>query len=258
MLNAARSTAVLEQYPWQWMFPGAALVAHRPRHQLRRRRPARRLRPPLRSQLNQATEAIHANFLRCRAPRRHSAERRFQRRLSLLHAGPRTSDRGRRATASSCSARPARSSSTTRPHAAQIIEHAVKVATAACRSSPASSTRPPTGSSATPRAAQAAGVDAVVVTAPFYTRTSQAEIVDHFRYVKDAVDLPDHRLRHPGLRPHQARAQDRGDARQRRRHRRPQGLLAATTATSATRCSISPATGRLPDDRLGDRRRQRA
>lgn len=26
MLNAARSTAVFEQYPWQWLFPGAALV----------------------------------------------------------------------------------------------------------------------------------------------------------------------------------------------------------------------------------------
>ncbi|KKX33093.1 ABC transporter permease [Rhizobium sp. LC145] len=26
MLNAARSTAVLEQYPWQWLFPGGALV----------------------------------------------------------------------------------------------------------------------------------------------------------------------------------------------------------------------------------------
>ncbi|RWE02873.1 ABC transporter permease [Mesorhizobium sp.] len=26
MLNLARSTIVLEQYPWQWMFPGAALV----------------------------------------------------------------------------------------------------------------------------------------------------------------------------------------------------------------------------------------
>ena len=26
MLNLARSTVVLEQYPWQWMFPGAALV----------------------------------------------------------------------------------------------------------------------------------------------------------------------------------------------------------------------------------------
>lgn len=26
MLNAARSTSVLEQYPWQWLFPGGALV----------------------------------------------------------------------------------------------------------------------------------------------------------------------------------------------------------------------------------------
>ena len=26
MLNSARSTAVLEQFPWQWLFPGAALV----------------------------------------------------------------------------------------------------------------------------------------------------------------------------------------------------------------------------------------
>ncbi|WP_412057907.1 ABC transporter permease [Bartonella sp. DGB2] len=26
MLNAARSTVVLEQYPWQWLFPGSALV----------------------------------------------------------------------------------------------------------------------------------------------------------------------------------------------------------------------------------------
>jgi 4-hydroxy-tetrahydrodipicolinate synthase len=40
------------------------------------------------------------------------------------------------------------------------------------------------------RAAQSIGVDAVVVTAPFYTRTSQPEIVDHFRYVREALDLP--------------------------------------------------------------------
>jgi len=38
--------------------------------------------------------------------------------------------------------------------------------------------------------AKAAGADAVVVTAPFYTRTSQPEIADHFRYIKDAVDIP--------------------------------------------------------------------
>lgn len=40
------------------------------------------------------------------------------------------------------------------------------------------------------RAAQAAGVDALVVTAPFYARTSQPEIIDHFRYIRDAVTLP--------------------------------------------------------------------
>lgn len=37
--------------------------------------------------------------------------------------------------------------------------------------------------------AMAAGADAIVVTAPFYTRTSQPEIIDHFRYIKDAVDI---------------------------------------------------------------------
>jgi 4-hydroxy-tetrahydrodipicolinate synthase len=40
------------------------------------------------------------------------------------------------------------------------------------------------------RIAQAAGADAIVVTAPFYTRTSQPEIGDHFRYIKDAIDCP--------------------------------------------------------------------
>jgi 4-hydroxy-tetrahydrodipicolinate synthase len=34
------------------------------------------------------------------------------------------------------------------------------------------------------------GVDGLVLTAPFYIRASQAEIVDHFCYVRDAVDLP--------------------------------------------------------------------
>ncbi len=34
------------------------------------------------------------------------------------------------------------------------------------------------------------GVDGVVVTAPFYTRTSQAETIDHFRFIRDAVALP--------------------------------------------------------------------
>lgn len=40
------------------------------------------------------------------------------------------------------------------------------------------------------RAAQSAGADAVVVTAPFYTRTNQSETIDHFRYIRDAVDIP--------------------------------------------------------------------
>jgi 4-hydroxy-tetrahydrodipicolinate synthase len=40
------------------------------------------------------------------------------------------------------------------------------------------------------RAAKAAGAAALVVTAPFYARTSMPEIEDHFRYVRDAVDLP--------------------------------------------------------------------
>ena len=40
------------------------------------------------------------------------------------------------------------------------------------------------------RTAAAIGADAVVVTAPFYTRTSQPEIVDHFRYVAEDADVP--------------------------------------------------------------------
>ncbi|MBB2840878.1 UNVERIFIED_ORG: 4-hydroxy-tetrahydrodipicolinate synthase [Rhizobium etli] len=40
------------------------------------------------------------------------------------------------------------------------------------------------------RIAKSAGADAVVVTAPFYTVTSQVETIDHFRYIRDAVDVP--------------------------------------------------------------------
>jgi 4-hydroxy-tetrahydrodipicolinate synthase len=40
------------------------------------------------------------------------------------------------------------------------------------------------------RQAQALGAQGLVVTAPFYTRTSQAETMDHFRMIRDAVDLP--------------------------------------------------------------------
>ncbi|EJL56418.1 dihydrodipicolinate synthase/N-acetylneuraminate lyase [Rhizobium sp. CF122] len=38
--------------------------------------------------------------------------------------------------------------------------------------------------------AKRAGADAVVATAPFYTVTSQSEILDHFRFIRDAVDVP--------------------------------------------------------------------
>ncbi|MFH8366893.1 dihydrodipicolinate synthase family protein [Streptomyces sp. NPDC018031] len=40
------------------------------------------------------------------------------------------------------------------------------------------------------RAAAEAGADALVATAPFYTRTHPAEIADHFRRIREAVDLP--------------------------------------------------------------------
>ncbi|WMT92771.1 dihydrodipicolinate synthase family protein [Pelagibacterium sp. H642] len=40
------------------------------------------------------------------------------------------------------------------------------------------------------RVARNAGADAIVVTAPFYTRTNQAETIDHFRYIREAVDIP--------------------------------------------------------------------
>jgi 4-hydroxy-tetrahydrodipicolinate synthase len=40
------------------------------------------------------------------------------------------------------------------------------------------------------QAAQQAGVDGLVLTAPFYTRTSQTEIIEHFRAVHAAVPLP--------------------------------------------------------------------
>lgn len=38
--------------------------------------------------------------------------------------------------------------------------------------------------------AKAAGVDGLVVTAPFYTRTNQTETIDHFRYIREATAMP--------------------------------------------------------------------
>ena len=40
------------------------------------------------------------------------------------------------------------------------------------------------------KTAQSIGVDAVVATAPFYTLTSQSEILEHFRILRGALDLP--------------------------------------------------------------------
>ncbi|HEY0420043.1 MAG TPA: dihydrodipicolinate synthase family protein [Acetobacteraceae bacterium] len=40
------------------------------------------------------------------------------------------------------------------------------------------------------RAAASIGADGVVVTAPFYTRTSQPEVLDHFRYVAEDSPVP--------------------------------------------------------------------
>lgn len=40
------------------------------------------------------------------------------------------------------------------------------------------------------RQARTLGAQALVLTAPYYTRTNQPETMDHFRYVRDAVDLP--------------------------------------------------------------------
>src|SRR5690349_24744349 len=39
-------------------------------------------------------------------------------------------------------------------------------------------------------AAQAAGADAIVVAAPFYFRTTQAETIEHFRRIHERVELP--------------------------------------------------------------------
>ena len=40
------------------------------------------------------------------------------------------------------------------------------------------------------KAAESLGADAVVVTAPFYTRTNQSETIDHFRYIREAINIP--------------------------------------------------------------------
>jgi len=72
----------------------------------------------------------------------------------------------------------------------KIIEHTIKVANG--RVPVLAGTIDPTTDRviAHSKAAAELGVDAVVVTAPFYARTSQGEVIDHFRYVRDAIDVP--------------------------------------------------------------------
>ncbi|MGL4965271.1 MAG: dihydrodipicolinate synthase family protein [Inquilinus sp.] len=72
----------------------------------------------------------------------------------------------------------------------QILEHAVKVANG--RVPVLAGVIDPTTDRVIghARVAQSIGVDAVVVTAPFYARTSAPEVVDHFRYVREAIDVP--------------------------------------------------------------------
>ncbi|MHA6689796.1 dihydrodipicolinate synthase family protein [Devosia sp. A449] len=72
----------------------------------------------------------------------------------------------------------------------KIIEHTIKIANG--RVPVLAGTIDPTTDRTIghAKAAQELGVDAVVVTAPFYARTSQPEVADHFRYVRDAIDVP--------------------------------------------------------------------
>lgn len=71
-----------------------------------------------------------------------------------------------------------------------IIEHAVKIANGRVPVLAGAIDPATERTIANARAAEDAGADAVVVTAPYYTRTSHPEIVDHFRYVRDALDIP--------------------------------------------------------------------
>ena len=77
------------------------------------------------------------------------------------------------------------------------------------------------------------GADAVVVTAPFYARTSQPEIIDHFRYVRDALDVPVIAYDIPVCVHSKLERATTVTLAREGADRRPQGLRAATTATSA-------------------------
>ena len=62
------------------------------------------------------------------------------------------------------------------------------------------------------KVAKAAGADAVVVTAPFYTRTSQPETLRPLPLCQGRGGPARDRLRHPRMRQHQARTRNAGDA----------------------------------------------
>ena len=106
------------------------------------------------------------------------------------------------------------------------------------------------------KVAKAAGADAVVVTAPFYTVTSQSEIIDHFRYIKDAVDIPLVAYDIPVC-VHVKLA--RSTVTTLAREGAIIGLKDSSGDDGNFRYALARsrrAQGRLPDDRLRDRRRQ--
>ena len=198
------------------------------------------------------------NFPRRRAPRRYSSDRELRGRLSLLHPGPRTSDRRAACTASSCSARRARSSSIDEATRRQILEHTVKVVNGRV---------PVFAGVIDPTTDRVIGHAKAAQVARRRCRRRHRSLLHPHRasprssttsaMCKDAVDVPVDRLRHPGLRAHQARAQDDGDARPRRHHRRAQGLERRRRQLPLLPARSRRQARRLPDDRLGDRRRQR-
>ena len=106
----------------------------------------------------------------------------------------------------------------------QILEHAVKVANG--RVPVLAGVIDPTTDRviAHAKVAQAIGVDAVVVTAPFYARTSAPEIVDHFRYIRDAIDVPVIAYDIPVCVHVKLERATRGDAGPGGHHRRAQGF----------------------------------
>lgn len=72
----------------------------------------------------------------------------------------------------------------------RIVEHAIEVANGRVPVFAGCIDQATEHTIANARIAQKAGADAVVATAPYYARTSQPEIGDHFRFVRSALDIP--------------------------------------------------------------------